>query len=109
MTTDEQIARVLELHTAAAPGPWMAFVATRGNPVDGPTRIDIRDIHVDMVACIEDFSAGADRDASLISEYRTLAPLLARKLERALRCIQKFDREGYLLAEQTLEEIEEME
>lgn len=109
MTTDEQIARVRELNAAATPGPWKVSRVTRAGEayIDSPQGWVAEAVSAPGQVAVE--HDALEPNAAAIAEYRTLAPLLARKLERAIKALQKFDREGWVLAGQTLADIEAME
>ena len=93
MTTDELIKQVLEHDAKATAGPWDAYEAgvwTHDEP-DCYRVMQGDRFAGEEVAVIREWSRAASLDADLIAAYRTAAPLLARKLERAievLRCIE---------------------
>lgn len=72
--TDELIKLVLELDAAATPGPWVVRTIT--------AYYEVRSYVAHAEWTLGDWMDAAD--ASLIAEYRTLAPVLARMLQRAL-------------------------
>lgn len=93
MTTDELIKETLERNSKAMTGPWEAYEAgvwTHDEP--DCYRVMRGDRFAgEEVAVIREWSHAASLDADLIAAYRTAAPLLARKLQRAmevLRCIE---------------------
>lgn len=70
MTIENKIKRVRELDQAATPGPWKSRELT--DELD-----EVVDGHGSQIAHT------CDVDATLIAEYRTLAPELANELEEA--------------------------
>ncbi len=111
MTTEEQIARVLELSEAATPGPWDAMATSRD------TYVRQRDATGGAIIAYADATGSPTvEEYALIAEYRTLAPLLARKLERAMGALTR-TRDSvwacgcnrFVVARQALDEIEAME
>lgn len=100
---DKLITRVLELDATATPGPWDALATGQETYVRERAATDGA-----VIAYADAVGEPTVSEYALIAEYRTFAPLLARMLQRAMGTLQRFDREGYLLAEQTLADIEAM-
>lgn len=86
MTTNELIKHVLEHDAKATPGPWEAGATAHetyvreGGAMGGA-----------VIAYADATGEPTASEYALIAYYRTAAPLLARKLQRAmevLRCIE---------------------
>lgn len=109
MTTEEQIARVLELDAAATPKPWET-AGQGGLTMDGLRNWYDVDCRVQPWVIVKRIRRERKADADLIAEYRTLAPILARKLERAMEVLHGLDTETYWVEDvsQYIEEIEAM-
>ena len=110
--TDELIKRVLELDAAATPGPWyweldwIEDEGTQERPI-GTEVFSIRSRDPNGSARTQfDKAWASSKDGALVAEYRTLAPLLARMLQRALGTLHTYNLESLVLAEIALEEIE---
>ena len=110
--TDELIKRVLELDAAATPGPWyweldwIEDEGTQERPI-GTEVFSIRSRDPNGSARTQfDKAWASGEDGALVAEYRTLAPLLARMLQRALGTLHAYNLESLVLAEIALEEIE---
>ena len=117
--TQDEIQRVLELDAAATPGPWEEV----WNKETGEYGTVLSEYLTGLVANLhgtklyvfrwdDDYGHDSTYDFRLAAEYRTLAPLLARKLERAMRALSHtYHCDRCLLAGQAdaLAEIEAME
>ncbi len=108
---DDDMTRLEALCEAATPGPWVSQLYSRHDAwVCSEQHGNLQAVlHVGANA------SNTSNDAALTAEYRAIAPLLARKLERMSRTLNHVlgyledVREGHQLAEEALLEIEAME
>lgn len=87
MTTDELIAETLRHDAAATAGPWDAWESARETYVRQRAATDGAVIAYADVTGEPTFS-----EYALIAAYRTAAPLLARKLQRAMEALEAIRR-----------------
>lgn len=115
---DELIARVLERDARATPGPWyweldwIEDEGTQERPI-GTEVFSIRSRDPNGSARTQfDKAWASGEDGALVAEYRTLAPLLARMLQRALEELRSVAVSSSWRirqdVEDAIEEIEEM-
>lgn len=85
---EELIARVRELDAKATPGPWAAG-GYGPRPDDGPDRFRVRQSAPprDFVADVGGWNRQSESDADAIARYRTVAPLLAAMLRKAMAAL----------------------
>jgi len=106
VTTNELIKQVLDRDAKATPGPWEAWETGRETYVRQRAAIDGA-----VIAYADATGEPTASEYALIATYRTAAPLLARKLERALEILEGIYDGTYDAADsgQLLDEIEAME
>lgn len=94
MTTDKLIKQVLDRDAKATPGPWRKGLPrrTESGIEWGAARAEIwaeDDGHGDLGPLVADMDGFAEEtDVFLVTVYRTAAPLLARKLRRAMEVLE---------------------
>ena len=106
MTTDELIKQVLEHDAKATPGPWDAMATGRETYVRQRAATDGA-----VIAYADATGEPTASEYALIATYRTAAPLLARKLQRALEVLEGIYDGTYDAADTNvfLDEIEAMQ
>ena len=106
MTDDELIKQVLDRDAKATPGPWDAMETGRETYVRERAATDGA-----VIAYADATGEPTASEYALIATYRTAAPLLARKLQRAREVLEGIYDGTYDAADsgQLLDEIEAMQ